>query len=305
MPTPLALTPQSSRASAFLKALFAVTVWGVSFIATKVALRDISPSTLVWLRFAFGIVVLACAVAARRELARVPPADLAYLALLGFLGITWHQWLQSNGLVTADASTTAWIVASTPVFIALLGKLVLKERIGWSRLLGIAIAAFGVMLVVSKGHLTNIASGRIGRGDLLVMLSAPNWAVFSVLSRRGLARHPAGRMMLYVMVWGWVFTSILFLAQHGAGEIAHLTRDGWLAVLFLGVFCSGLAFVFWYDALAALPTSQVGGFLYIEPLVTAVGAAIVLSESLRVATFLGGALILAGVWLINSRQGTE
>jgi len=176
-----------SRFFPMLEALFAVIVWGASFIATKVALKDISPITIVWLRFTMGVVILGVAVVVRKQFALPAKNEWGYFALLGFLGITFHQWLQSNGLKTAEASTTAWIVATTPVFMALLGWLVLKEGLPWMKIGGILLAALGVLLVVTNGDLLSIARGRFGSvGDILILVSAVNWAVFSVLSRRGL-----------------------------------------------------------------------------------------------------------------------
>jgi drug/metabolite transporter (DMT)-like permease len=123
-------------------------------------------------------------------------------------------------------------------------------------------------------------------------------------------------MMFYIMILGWVFTSILFfagpifrdsanpvlynlLADPGFGDIANLTSNGWIGTLFLGVFCSGLAYIAWYDALQALSTAQTGVFLYIEPLVAVVVAFLILGEPITVASLVGGGVIILGVWLVN------
>jgi drug/metabolite transporter (DMT)-like permease len=289
-----------SRSFAFVKVTFAVLAWGASFVATKVALQEVSPVTVVWLRFAMGVAILGAVVVMRRQFALPGRGDLAYFALLGFIGITFHQWLQSTGLLTAQASTTAWIVATTPVFMALLGRLVLNERLGWLKAGGITLAALGVLLVVSKGDWSALSSGQFGTpGDFLILVSAPNWAVFSVISRRGLQAHPAARMMFYVMGFGWLLTSVLLFTGPGLSEIGQLSLDGWMGIGFLGVFCSGVAYVFWYDGLQSIPASQVGAFLYLEPLVTVVVASLVLSEPLLIVTLIGGAIILAGVWIVN------
>jgi drug/metabolite transporter (DMT)-like permease len=289
-----------SKIIPILEALFAVTVWGASFIATKVALRDVSPISVVWLRFALGVIILGIAVTARKQFAWPKRKEWLYFALLGFLGITFHQWLQSTALTTSRASTTAWIVATTPVFMALLGWLVLKEKLTWLQIAGILLAALGVILVVSNGDLASLELGAFGApGDILVLISALNWAVFSALSRRGLKSHPAARMMFYVMTLGWLFTGILFFTGPGPREIPQLTLHGWLGVSFLGVFCSGLAYIAWYDALQALPAAQLGAFLYLEPPVAVVVAASILTESITWAALLGGGIILFGVWLVN------
>jgi drug/metabolite transporter (DMT)-like permease len=291
------------RLIVILKVLFAVAVWGGSFIATKIALRDIAPLSVVWIRFLIGMAVLAVAVRVRGQFALPSPRDLAYFALLGGIGITFHQWLQSTGLQTAQASTTAWIVSSTPIFMAVFGWLFLRERLTAPRVLGIFLAAGGVLLVVSRGDLAALSMGRLGApGDALILISSPNWAVFSTLSRGGLQRHPAARMMLYVMGFGWLLTSPFFFSGPGLDDLARLTLEGWLAIAFLGLACSGLAYIYWYDGLQALPAAQVGAFLYLEPLVTVGVAAAMLGETLSVATLIGGAVILLGVWLVNRRR---
>ena len=284
----------------YIEVFFAVVVWGASFIATKVALAYASPITIVWLRFAMGVVILGVAVVLRRQFTLPNKNEWGYFALLGFLGITFHQWLQSNALVTSEASTTAWIVATTPVFMALLGWLVLKEGLGWVTISGILLAFTGVLVVVSDGDITSISIREFGApGDVLILISAVNWAVFSTLSRRGLKSYPASLMMFYVMSFGWVFTSFLFIPSEGLSEIPRLTVNGWIGILFLGIFCSGLAYIAWYDALQALSAAQTGVFLYIEPLVAVAVAAIVLAEPVTWASLLGGAVILIGVWLVN------
>jgi drug/metabolite transporter (DMT)-like permease len=284
----------------YTEVTFSVVVWGASFIATKVALQEISPVTVVWLRFGIGVLILGLAAMGRKQITLPRKKDIPYFALLGFIGITFHQWLQSTGLVTAQASTTAWIVATTPIFMAILGWLVLRERLTKSQMVGIALATVGVLLVVSEGDLGSLTLGQFGApGDYLIMISAPNWALFSILSRKGLKEHSAGLMMLYVMGFGWLFTSVLFFAGSGLSEIGRLSIYGWLGILFLGIACSGLAYIFWYDGLQTIAASQVGAFLYLEPLVAVIVAAIVLQEPVLLASLIGGGTILLGVWLVN------
>lgn len=290
----------NSKLFTYGEALFAVIVWGASFIATKIALKEISPLTIVWLRFLMGVVILGLAVVLRRQFTLPDKKEWAYLALLGFLGITFHQGLQSNGLRTSEAGTTAWIVSTTPIFMALLGWLILKEGLGWAKTFGILIAFIGVLVVISKGNVGSVSIGKFGApGDILILISAVNWAVFSALSRRGLKSYPASLMMFYVMSFGWLFTSLLFIPTTGFAEVGDLTFNGWMAVAFLGIFCSGLAYIAWYDALKALTTAQTGVFLYLEPLVTVVVAFFVLGEAITPALLVGGAVILFGVWLVN------
>lgn len=285
-----------------VKILLAVIFWGASFVGTKVALQDAHPVTVVWVRFGIGVLVLGGAVVGRKQFKLPPVRDLGHFAFLGALGITFHQWLQSTALQTTEATTSAWIVATAPIFMGLLGWLFFKETLSLLRIGGIILAAFGVLMVVTRGNLGSLAQGKFGTtGDVLMLISSLNWAVFSGLSRRGLQRYPAALMMLYVMIFGWVFTSILFFTGPGAADLANFSARGWAAVLYLGVACSGLAYIFYYDALQVLPAAQVGVFLYIEPLVTVAVASAMINEPLYLAALAGGAIILLGVWLVNRR----
>ncbi len=294
----------SRRLTTIFETLFAVIVWGCTFVATKVALKEVFPETVIFLRFATGILILAAGVHIRRQWQPVNRRDLLVLAGLGVLGITFHQWLQSTGLVTSAASTTAWIVATSPIFIAVLGWLVLREKATWLQIGGTVLATLGVLLVVTRGDLDWKNIGRIGTfGDLLILISAVNWAVFSVLSRGMLKRLPSALMMFYVMLFGWIFSAAFFFMKAGTGDILNLTSNGWLAIVFLGIFGSGLAYIAWYDALQNLKANEAGVFLNIEPLVTMIVAFFILGEPVTWASLLGGAVIILGVWLVNHRSG--
>jgi drug/metabolite transporter (DMT)-like permease len=289
-----------SRFAAYLELTLAAVIWGISFIATKVAVMEAPPAVIVWLRFTIGLVILFFYLLFRGQLKLPPAKDAAYFALLGFIGISLHQWLQSTGLVTAQASTTSWLVSTAPIFMAVLAWIFLKERPGFIAILGILLATLGVLLVVSRGDLLGVFNGNFGSpGNLLVLISAANWAVFSILSNKPLKKYAALFVLFYVLLFGGLFSSVHFLSIHGWTYLGHLSTTTWLAVAFLGIGCSFLAYAFWYDGLQTISTSQAGVFLYIEPLVSLITAAIVLNESITISALAGGSLILLGVWLVN------
>jgi drug/metabolite transporter (DMT)-like permease len=132
------------------------------------------------------------------------------------------------------------------------------------------------------------------------LISAPNWAIYTVLSRRALTRTEPARMIFYVMLAGWIFITVWIMGfGPGLSEIAGLTARAWGAIAGLGILGSGLAYVMYYDALRVLPASQLGVFLNIEPLVTMLLAAPFLGEPITVVVLLGGGLILVGIYIVN------
>ncbi len=283
-----------------IKVLIAVIFWGASFVATKAALGEIHPVTLIAMRFAMGVVILFAVVWRKKIFRWVGWRDLGMLALLGAISIAIHQGLQANGLLFTSATSMSWLVALTPVFTAILARLFLSESFGAIKIVGLVIAFIGAIAVVTKGafnadtiHLPSTT------GDLLALASSLNWAVFSIASKPMLKRLPPTLMMAYVMFLGWLMVLPFFAASQSWGDVSQLTRSGWAAVTFLGLLCSGVAYIFWYDALAQIDASQVASFIYLEPLVTVAVAAVVLGEAFTLPTFLGGLTILFGVYLVN------
>ncbi len=298
----------------FFEATLAVVIWGATFVATKIAIQQASPVTIVWLRFLMGTIILGVVTHFRKQFAFPAVSDWPYLMLVGFIGVTFHQYLQATGLITAQATVTAWIVATIPIFSAFLGWLFLKENFSPLRVFGIAIATIGVLLVVSNGNLASIFTGGFGTpGDFLILVSAVNWAVFSILSRRGLQKYPPTLMMFYVMLTGWLFSTIwLFGFGPGLQEIAGLNALTWINILILGIFGSGIAYIAWYDSLQSLSVTQLSVFIYIEPLVTTLIAGLFqytglfqklgIREEITLAVLVGGGLTILGVYLVNLRQ---
>jgi drug/metabolite transporter (DMT)-like permease len=107
------------------------------------------------------------------------------------------------------------------------------------------------------------------------------------------------------MLMGWLMLAPLFVLERGWRAWWALSASGWGAVLFLGIGCSGLGYLFWYAALSRLETSQVAAFLYLEPLVTLAAAMAVLGEKIHAATVAGGLLVLAGVYLVQRAPRKE
>lgn len=289
-----------------VKLLAAITFWGLSFVATKIALAEASPLTVVFLRFTLGALLLGSMTFWReRGSLTLRRRDVLYFCLLGAIGVFVHHLIQTNGMVYTKASSAGWLVALNPAFTALLARLFLKERFGPTRLVGMIVAFGGALLVISRGQLDasflNLPSTL---GDALVLASAFNWAVYSVLGKKPLRQHPALVVTGYTVVIGWLMLGSLFVCTPNWREIGHLSSSGWAAIAFLGLFCSGIAYLFWYDGLQEMDASQVTVFLYMQPLVTLVGSHFILGEHIPLTAPLGGFIILAGVYLVNKEQPT-
>ncbi|HEV7240214.1 MAG TPA: EamA family transporter [Thermoanaerobaculia bacterium] len=277
----------SPRAAAAL----AVVFWGVSFVATKAALTEVAPVTLIFLRFAIGAAVLLAIV---REL---PPREAwPALALMGFIGVFVHQMLQAYALTMTSATNSGWLIGVTPIWSAVLAAIVLRERFGFWKVVGLAGGFAGALLVVTKGDFSSRVLGRPSTtGDLLILISTVNWAVYSVLGHRTIRTLGPRRATSGAMLFGAAMLAPFFVAQKGWRQIPNLTVTGWSALLFLAVCCSALGYLFWYGALERIEVSRVAALLYAEPLVTFVAAALLLGERVSGVVIAGGILVLVSV----------
>jgi drug/metabolite transporter (DMT)-like permease len=283
-----------------LGALLAVVFWGTSFVATKLALRELSPTTLVFIRFAVGSVLMAVILLTRQERIRPAVAAWPWLLLMGFVGIFVHQLLQVHGLKLTTATTTGWLIGLIPLWTAVLSRLLLKESMGPQKLTGLLVGFAGAVLLITRGEISSrLLSLPTTRGDMLVLLSTINWAVYSVLGHGTLRKLGAVRATAGAMILGWLMLLPLFFSQHGWREFGQVSPVGWASVLFLGVCCSGLGYLFWYGALERLEASRVAAFLYLEPLVTLAAAALILGERASWLTLVGGLIVLLGVLLVE------
>lgn len=286
--------------NARLQALAAVVFWGISFVATKAALREISPLALIVMRFTLGVGLLWGLMLAREGKVRLPRSEVPVLVAMGLVGVFIHQMLQAHGLRLTSAVSTGWLIGVTPIWSAVLAAAVLRERFGWMKTAGLLIGFIGATLVISQGQFSrSIFTLPSTKGDLLILASTINWAIFSIIGTGVIKRLGPLRATAAMMLFGWLMLLPFFAAAKDWREYARLSPPGWTAVLFLGLACSGLGYLFWYGALEHIEPSRVASFLYIEPLVTLAAAVVLLGEPVRALTVGGGLLVLAGVVVVQ------
>ena len=282
--------------------LSAVIIWGWTFVATKILVAELGPIEIFGLRLAIGLPFLAGVLLVRRVPLRFSREDARPL-LLGGAIFTLHFLVQIAGLLTATATNTAWIITVSPLALAVLSFLVLRERIGWYGVAGIAIATIGILLLVSRGRFTDLGWLQ-NTGDWLVLLSAFTWAIYTVvtrdLSRR---RHPLA-VTFGILTIAAVTTAILFAAVADVSSIRALSPRGVAAVLYLAIPGLAIGQWFWQEGIARLGATRAGLYLYLEPIATLVLAVPLLGEPFGPITAFGGGLVLAGVYVGQREERT-
>ena len=257
-----------------------------------------SPLALVLARAGLGALLLV-ALSARRGPLGWPRHTWRPLAVMGFVGVAFHGVLQAYALTLTTAVKTGWLIGLTPIWSALLARLTLGERLDGRKLAGLGLGFLGGLLVVTQGRPAEAAALPSTRGDLLILASTLNWALYTVIGHRTLRELGALRATAGALASGLAFLLVAFVAVGDGSAFAGLSPRGWAALLFLGLCCSGLGYLFWYGALEKMAASRVASLLYLEPLVTLGAAVALLGEPVHPVTVAGGVLLLGGVALVQ------
>src|SRR5687768_15190274 len=213
--------------------LSAVVMWGWTFVATKILLAELGPIEIVATRLAIGLPFLVLLLLVQRVPLRFDRGDVAPL-LVGGAIVTVHLLLQVVGLVTTTATNSGWIISVTPLALAVLSLLFLRERIGWRGVAGIAVATAGILLLVSRGRLTDLAWLR-STGDWLIVASAHTWAIYTVATRNLAGRRNPLAVTFGILTVAAAFTAVLFAVTADMASIRSLSPRGLAALLYLAI----------------------------------------------------------------------
>jgi drug/metabolite transporter (DMT)-like permease len=219
---------------------------------------------------------------------------------LGLTAVAGYNWLFLTGLTLAPASDGAIIVPGlAPVFTAVLAGAVLRERLGLRGLIGLAVAAIGLYLVVSPSGATD--QQRL-LGDALFVAGAALWGVYSVLARVASRRFNAVSATLYGTALGTAVLIPPALLEGGIGRLAAAPPGALAGMAYLAVFGTVAAFVLLNLGVARIGAARASAFALLVPVVGVLSSVAILGETLGPLTLIGGAIVIVGLWLIEHRQ---
>ena len=285
-------------AKARLALIAAAVLWAVSFVATKVALVSTPPLVVVALRLLISAACFApWIVAAGRAGGFGSRRNLGRLVWLSLFGTGLHYGLQTVGLQYTTASNASLFAVSAPITIFLLSAFLLGEHVSARKLLGVALAIVGVLLVMGPDALGSVELGAHTEGDLLVLASIVMWGMFTVFGKSLADDLGALRVTAWVTVIGalWTLPAGWYEARSLGFSLGSMTLEAWGAVAFLGVGCSFLATLLYFVALERTESQKVGVYLYTIPPMTAVVALLYLGEIPTLHLAVGAVLVIAGV----------
>lgn len=280
----------------YIFAALATLIWSGNFVVARGVVDTFPPVSLALFRWGVAVLIILPLTAPRlwrvRSIAR---KNLLYFAVVGFLGVTLFNTIVYISGHTTDTTNLSLIASSSPIFLIILSRIFLGERITISRLLGVSIAVLGLMILITEGKLKVLLGLSFNRGDLYMIIASMVFAVYSILVRK----KPDGVDQLtfiavffvigFLMLIPWAMFEWTYI---GVPEVDLSLA---LVFLYLGLGNSILAFLFWNKSLATIGPARTGLVYYTLPLFSGLEAYLILGEGVLYSDIVGGILIIVGI----------
>src|SRR5512143_1427394 len=290
------------RLAGALCGLIAASIWGGMYVVSDAVLDVVPPATLVLIRYAIALPVLW--IAARMAHTRgIQRADWPKLAVTAFVGFGISLLAQFAGTKLSTAAAGAVITSATPAFIVLFAWWILRERATGRQWIGLGVATIGVLIVSLLGdqQVTEAATNPL-LGNLLLIVAAVSWALYSVLVKLNSQKYAALAITLAVTALGVPIVAPVVAIELQTQTIGTLTLPAILGILYIGVGSTAIAFFLWNKSFELLDAATASLFFFAQPVVGALLSAIFRGEKLGWSFFVGGALILLGA-LLGMKSG--
>jgi drug/metabolite transporter (DMT)-like permease len=268
-------------------------MWAGNFVLGRTLRDEVGPLMLTISRFVVASLFYAVILGRSAVKERLLLHHWALLTAMALTGVVGFPLLLYQGLQFTTATNAVLINATGPLMTAGLAAVLLKERLFARHVLGGLISFFGVALIVSGGSFERLQRWHINVGDLYVLLAAGLWGLYSVISRWATRSHS---VFSVTAISTWMALP-LFLGAAAVGWEPAPTNWNWylvLAVVYIGIFPSGVAFLSWNEGVRRVGANRAMVFYNMLPVYGAILGVILLGESLGAQHFIGGGLILAG-----------
>lgn len=276
-----------------LSASLTVVIWAMTFISTKVLLKDFLPIEILFIRFLIGFIVLT--IASRKILPFKSWREEGYFMIAGLFGVFLYHYLENVALTYTLAMNVGIIGSVSPFMTALISRFILKQgKIPRVFVLGFICSMIGIALISFSGTI-NVNP----LGDGLALIATVCWASYSLIIKK-ISTFGYGTIVTTqrIFFYGLLFMLPVLLITLDSFDVSRFGQVGNLGnLLFLGVGASALCFVTWNFSVKNLGAVRATVYIYTIPMLTTLASVLILGETLTIKTFFGILLTLAGLVL--------
>jgi drug/metabolite transporter (DMT)-like permease len=290
---------ERGRASTYGKLVLMAMFWGGAFIGTRVATSEMTPpAAALWRYVVATSALVAWALLIEGALAPLSSRQWIAVCLMGLTGVALFNIFFMFGLARVPASRGSLIMALNPAITLLGAVLFLHDRLTRDKVLGVVIALVGVSVVLARGNPLGLFQGHVGPGELLLLVCPVAWAAYTLIGKKMLGDLSPLAATAYAALIGTAMLAV-FAAATGDLAVPHASLRSWLAMLFVGLFGTAVAFVWFYEGVRRIGPARTSVFINLVPVFAVVLGVLLLGEPLEISMLVGGALVIVGVLLLN------
>ncbi|MEH7235079.1 DMT family transporter [Bacillus sp. JJ1562] len=272
---------------------FCVVVWGSNFVFGKILVLNFSPTMLTMLRLLFIVLLLIGLSSFKKHHKPLNKYDLVAVFILGVVGVFINQWSFFKGLQTADPTTSALILAMTPILTSILAAIFLKEKLNIRMLIGSIVAIIGIYFVVTKGTFTSI---QIDEGLSWIVLTMITFAIMIIMTRQLSNRIDPLTFTLYSNIVGLIVAIPFAFLLDSPIRISSTFSD-WALLIITAIVVHGIANLIWNNYIRYVDASKASVLSNLEPFVAMIVGLLILSKPITGAEIVGSLFIVGGVIL--------
>ncbi|KMN39010.1 DMT family transporter [Lysinibacillus sp. LK3] len=273
----------------------AASIWGAMYVVVKVVVEVVPPLELVWMRYLIAVIALGIIGIMMRQSWKIAKKDWLIIFLVGLIGNTISIVTQEMGTMLSTAQMGAIITATTPAFMVVFARLILKESITLKKCFSIILATIGVGIVVGNGQI-DVAQQL---GGLYLLLAALTWALMSVFVKKVPSHYSQIVVTTYTsMIAVMLLTPFVLprLKNLDLASVLQPTISGGL--LYLGIISTAGGFLLWNKGLQLMNASSGGLFFFFQPIVGTFLGWLLLGETIGLSFWIGSLLIFSGVFIV-------
>ena len=284
---------KQSNAASILSVLGALILWGSSFVAIKFAYTTYPPLTLAVVRFIVATVILGGLTLLPKNRVKLQKKDIFTVAICGLTGIMLYAVLQNIAMQWTSASSATLIIASYPIITLLMESAIYKKKLSGIKIIAILIAIVGVVILSYVESEARVEGELFG--IILFIIAGIGWAVYNFMMKRVVNHYPPITLQFYTTLFGTIF--LLPLALFERAQWQQPTLLSFSMMMFLGVFCSVVAYLLYNRGLTTMAPSTVTSMLTLMPIIGVFFSWLLLGEQVTLRKIIGGAIVIFGVML--------
>jgi len=286
----------------YLLLVLTTLFWSGNFVLSRGMHADIPPLGLSFWRWALALLIMM--IFSWRTFwgqGDIIVRERKFIIVQGLLGVTGFNSLIYLAVQTTTAVNAVLINSCTPILIALCSLLINKEPLSLRQWSGILLSLSGVALIMVGGNLGSLVELEFNRGDLLVLCAGLVWALYSVnLKSYPKDLHPFS-YQTGIMIAGLIGIVPFYLLEMGMGYQMVVNAPTLTTIVYVAIFPSVLAFIFWNRAVRDIGATRAGSFIHLMPVFSSILAIIFLGESIELFHLQGIGLVFGGIFLATYR----